>query len=424
MMLKISDNLTEFNSFLVNLKRDLCDMVASRIEQQLEKDVDIWLHRNHYQRREDVGERKTGAICCRCGSRRAQDFSRNGHRERQIVTTYGVMSFWLPRVVCKCGGSVKIPFSILEPYQRLWDDLTEQVSRWASLGLSLRQMQGEIGYQMGTQIGLRKFNEMVQDVENPVPIELTSVPPVIMLDAIWVTLLKDTKTKQKDKKGRKRIVKERNKVCILVALGIYPQNQRWGILGWELADSEDQAAWERLLVPLENRGLYRERGLELLIHDGGKGLIAALNFIYPHIPHQRCLFHKLRNLWHAIQTPEGMLREDKKELKRELIQQVAEVFYASTPEEAYQLRDAFCSQWQDTQPEMVATLKRDWKDSIAFYRVLARFPKWPRRTLRTTSLLERVNRILRRLFRAAGAYHSTSGLLTTVARVLSPMRLI
>ena len=206
-------------------------------------------------------------------------------------------------------------------------------------------------------------------------------------------------------------------------MGIYPQNQRWGILGWELADSEDQAAWERLLVPLENRGLYRERGLELLIHDGGKGLIAALNFIYPHIPHQRCLFHKLRNLWHAIQTPEGMLREDKKELKRELIQQVAEVFYASTPEEAYQLRDAFCSQWQDTQPEMVAILKRDWRDSIAFYRVLARFPKWPRRTLRTTSLLERVNRILRRLFRAAGAYHSTSGLLATVARILSPMRL-
>ena len=119
-----------------------------------------------------------------------------------------------------------------------------------------------------------------------------------------------------------------------------------------------------------------------------------------------------------------MSREDKKELKCELIQQVAEVFYASTSEEAHQLRDVFCEQWQDTQPEMVATLKRDWKDSIAFYRVLARFPNWKRSTLRTTSLLERVNRILRRLFRAAGAYHSTSGLLATVARVLSPMRLI
>jgi transposase-like protein len=423
MMLKISDNLNEFKSFLTDVKQELCRIVSCHIEQQLEADVDKWLHRSHHQRREGVGKRKTGAVCCRCGSHKAQDFSRNGHRQRYAVTTYGVLPFQLPRVICQCGGSVEIPFSILEPYQRLWDDLTEQVSRWASLGLSLRQMQGEIGHQIGTQIGLRKLNETVQDVATPIPIKLSSVPPVIMLDAIWVTLLKDTDAVQKDKMGRKRVKKERNKVCILVALGIYPQSQRWGILGWELADGEDQASWERLLLPLEDRGLYRERGLELLIHDGGKGLIAALNFIYPHIPHQRCLFHKLRNLWHAIQTSDDMSRENKKEFKRELIQQVAEVFYAATSEEAHQLRDVFCEQWQDTQPEMVAILKRDWRDSIAFYRVLARFPKWPRRTLRTTSLLERVNRILRRLFRAAGAYHSTSGLLATVARILSPMRL-
>ena len=424
MVVKISDNLNEFNSFLSTLKQELCQMVASRIEEQLETDVDRWLYRSHHQRRKAIKKRQTSAVCCRCGSRQIRHFSRNGHRPRQSVTTYGVVTFWLPRIICQCGGSVKIPFSILAPYQRLWDDVTEQIGRWAALGLSLRQMQDEIGHQMNTQIGLRKLNEVVQDVANPIAIELTSVPPVIMLDAIWVTLLKDTETTQKDKIGRKRVVKERNKVCILIALGIYPQSQRWGILSWELADSEDRAAWERLLVPLENRGVYRQRGVELFIHDGGKGLIAALDYIYPHIPHQRCLFHKLRNLWQAIETPGDLSRADARTFKRDLIQQVAEVFYASTAEKARQLRDAFCDQWQDTQPELVATLKRDWKDSIAFYRVLERFPNWPRSTLRTTSLLERVNRILRRLFRAAGAYHSVLGLLATVARVLGPMRLI
>jgi hypothetical protein len=55
--------------------------------------------------------------------------------------------------------------------------------------------------------------------------------------------------------------------------------------------------------------------------------------------------------------------------------------------------------------------------------MLARFPNCTRSALRTTSLLERVNRILRRLFRAAEAYHSVSGLLATVTRVLNPMRL-
>jgi hypothetical protein len=55
---------------------------------------------------------------------------------------------------------------------------------------------------------------------------------------------------------------------------------------------------------------------------------------------------------------------------------------------------------------------------------LTRFPHWPRTALRTTSLLERINRRLRRLLRAASAFHSRSGLLSAVARSLIPLRLI
>lgn len=423
-MTRIKKSVIEFNSFLSILKQELEELVIRRIEQQLESDVDAWLHRTSHQRRQGVGQRRTAATCVRCQSCRAQDFSRNGHRKRQVVSSYGVLSFWLPRVVCQCGGSVQIPFSILDPYQRLWDDVLDQIGRWAQLGVSLRQMQAEVGAQLGTQIGLRKLNEVVQNVVSPTPIQFTSVPPIIMLDAIWVTLLEPTDQFQQDQLGRQRVAKERDKVCVLVALGSYPQSQRWGILGWELADSESQAAWERLLLPLENRGLYRERGVELFIHDGGKGLIAALDLIYPHIPHQRCLFHKLRNLWHAIQTPDTFSRSDARQLKRKLIQQVAAIFYSPTAQAAQRTRDAFCTQWQDDQPELVDTLRRDWHETIAFYQVLERFPDWPPKTLRTTSLLERVNRLIRRLFRAAGAYHSLSGLLAAVARVLNPIRLI
>ena len=50
------------------------------------------------------------AECQRCGSRKAQDFRRNGHRKRQLVTEVGVIDFWLLRVVCQCGGSVYLHF--------------------------------------------------------------------------------------------------------------------------------------------------------------------------------------------------------------------------------------------------------------------------------------------------------------------------
>ena len=422
-MISIKNSAEQFNSFMSELKGKMKDWVKQEVEARLESEVEQWLHRQPYKRRKWVRGQKTQAQCNRCGARYAGRFSRNGHRSRQLVTCFGVLDVWLPRVVCECGGSVNIPFSIVEPYQRLWTDLLAQIGRWAGLGLSLRQMQTEIGEQMQSQVGLRTLNTVRQQVRQPVELSLSSVPPVVLLDAIWVTCLNPSPTQRLDRLGRQRVPKHRNKVCLLVALGLYPQTGRWGILAWHLADSESQTAWEQLLAPLEVRGLYRERGVELFIHDGGSGLIAALQMMYPHIPHQRCLFHKFRNLWHAIRPPANLPRQALLTFKRTLFQQVRTVFYASSPLQATQRRDAFCTQWQTDQPELVASLSRDWHESIAFFRILTRFPTWQLRYLRTTSLLERINRKIRRLFRAASAFHSAAGLLATAARVLDPLRL-
>ena len=423
-MVSIDQDGTGFKSFLAGVRQSISEWVEQRIEAHLEAEVEAWLHRRPYARRAGVGQHQRQSRCCRCGTRQVRCFWRNGHRSRQIVTTFGVLTIWLPRIRCECGGSVPLPSSILRPYQRLWDDVLGQIGRWAMLGLSLRQMQTEIGEQLHTQVGLRKLNETVQAIRQPVELPLSSVPPVILLDAIWVTLLEADAGSSQDRLGRQRTPKHREKVCLLVALGLYPQSGRWGVLAWTLAENESQAAWERLLAPLEMRGVYRERGLELFIHDGGTGLMAALRLMYPHIPHQRCLFHKLRNVWHAIRPSTTLTRDEAQTFKRTLLQQAQAVFLASTADEAAQRRDAFCALWRTEQPEAVATLCRDWNESIAFFRVLSRFPAWQRHYLRTTSLLERVNRLLRRLFRAASAFHSVAGLLATAARVLLPLRLI
>jgi len=423
MPLKINQNTAEIKSFLDDIYLHFNQLLAQSIEDQLESDVKMWLYRAPHERRKGVC-RVSQAQCQRCGSHKAQDFRRNGHRKRQMVTGVGVVDFWLPRVVCQCGGSVDIPFSILRPYQQIWSDVELQVDRWADLGLSLRQMQGELGHHSQTQVGLRTLNQMVNQHDSVTTIELSSVPPVVMLDAIWVTLLQPTADAKPDSLKRVRQVKSRHKVCVLVALGLYPQSQRWGILGWHIANSESQEGWEALLLPLEERGLYRQQGLELLIHDGGKGLIAALNLLYPTVPHQRCSFHKLRNLWHSIQVPDGLSRDERRQLKRDLLQQAQTIFYVHDAQQAHNIQQTLIHQFQHAQPKFVDTLRRDWADTIAFFRVLKRFPDWRRTALRTTSLLERVNRMLRRLFRPKGAFHSAHGLLACVNRVLAPKRLV
>ncbi len=100
---KINHSGNGIKSFIEEIQGVICEVVGQRIEAQLEAEVDTWLYRGHHERGAGI-TRCSRACCQRCGTQSARAFSRNGHRQRQVVSRYGVMSFWLPRVVCACGG--------------------------------------------------------------------------------------------------------------------------------------------------------------------------------------------------------------------------------------------------------------------------------------------------------------------------------
>jgi transposase-like protein len=318
---------------------------------------------------------------------------------------------------------VQLPLSLLERYQRFFGDVDAQIAQYAAWGMSLRQMQSGLSEMLSSSVGLQRLNKCVQAVRQPIPIPLTRVAPILLLDAIWLTVLRPTGKQRRDRRGRLRMVKRKVKVALLVALGVWPSGA-WHVLEWSLAEGETVEAWEALLVGLEVRGMYAQRGLNLIIHDGNAPLMSVLQQIYPRIPHQRCLFHKLRNLWQAIVVPEDLPKADAKAFKSTLMKMVRAILNAPFEIDAVRLREEFCRQWATTQPKLVATLLRDWHETVAFFRLRLRFPNWSLLRLRTTSLLERVNRMLRRSFRAAGAFHSDSGALAAAARILLPFRAV
>jgi len=411
-------------TFLDELNEGCRRLLEHKLNQQLAAEASAWLGRELHQRRATLDRRGGQARCQRCGSPRRRDFSRNGHRRRQLQTLLGGVEVWYPRAVCRCGGSVTLPLKLLQPYQRFWDDIDGQIAQWAEWGISLRQMQASLSDTLASAVGIRRLNTCVQNLRQATRTPLRSVAPILLLDAIWVTVLRPTGERRRDRRGRRgrlRPVKRKHKVPLLVALGVWPSGQ-WEVLDWLIGEQEDYASWEALLLRLEARGVYRQRGLQLIVHDGNSGLRAALKQIYPQVPQQRCLFHKLRNLWQAITLPEPMDKTQARQYKRALLTAVRAIFYAADQAEAERLRDLFCCQWATTQPTLVATLCRDWDETVAFFTVHARFPDWPLARLRTTSLLERVNRLLRRLFRAAGAFHSNAGLCAAAARILLPHR--
>src|SRR5260370_16357867 len=90
---------------------------------------------------------------------------------------------------------------------------------------------------------------------------------------------------------------------ILVAYGVTRAGQR-RVLAYQFPQDETQAASDQFLHGLYLRGL-QGKALQLIVSDGGKGLQAALPFIFPNVPMHRCWGHKLRNIADKVSRQEG-----------------------------------------------------------------------------------------------------------------------
>jgi transposase-like protein len=252
--------------------------------------------------------------------------------------------------------------------------------------------------------------------------KLKDVPPVVRVDGLWVTLMFDTQETKKDIRGRQRVVKKARKVPLLVAQGVWPQSARQEVVAWVIGEAENEASWEALLTQMFERGICPERGLRLLVADGAPALLPARKTVYWDVPFQRCVFHKLRNIWRAIVLPEGLEGKAAKAYKRRFIRSAARIWQAATEKEARRLQRRFCIKWEQKQPKAIATLQRDFDDTLTFYRVQQAAAEcgedWPAHCLRTTSHLEREFRAWRRRLRGAVLFHSSRGLTAVVHQLL------
>ena len=259
---------------------------------------------------------------------------------------------------------------------------------------------------------MRTLYQRVQQVAAlPAATTATAVAPVLQVDAIWVMQLVPTGTYHRDVKGRRRSDKKRIERPILIALGVWPDRDRAEVLAWHLADREDEGAWLAFLSDLEAAGICGANGLELIIHDGGAGLCAAFNTVHFGAAEQRCLFHKLRNLYHAIRVSgENLSRKEQRRQRKAIFRDFHHIWQAKRFATVLQRYRHVVRTYRLTQPEAVHCLRSDFRTTVAYFAVHQRHPAWDITHLRTTSRLERYNRCLRRRMRAASAYHSDAGL--------------
>jgi putative transposase len=163
------------------------------------------------------------------------------------------------------------------------------------------------------------------------------------------------------------------RVQMLVAYGVRQDGSRQ-LLAFLRSQGESQAAWEGLLQDLYRRGL-EGRNLLLIVTDGCPGLAAALQTVYPRVPHQRCWVHKMRNILERVR------QRDYDAIKNE----AQAIYQADSRREAQAAFRRFQTRWRDAYPAMVKQLEKDLPELLSFFSL----PRDLWKKLRTTNVIER-----------------------------------
>ena len=153
---------------------------------------------------------------------------------------------------------------------------------------------------------------------------------------------------------------------------------------------------ESFLKNLYQRG-RRGSPCQLIVTDGGAGLHGALQIVYPYILLQRCWAHKSRNVLDKVK------KADQPAVKKALNR----ISHARNQRQATQAYWRLAWRWRTVYPKAVACLEKDLDELLHFFQI--KTPEmWSR--LRTTNLIERSFREVRRKTRPMGVMTNTKSL--------------
>jgi putative transposase len=169
-------------------------------------------------------------------------------------------------------------------------------------------------------------------------------------------------------------------VPVLVAIGVTTEGRRL-VLGLQAGDKESATNWREFFKDLKRRGLSNTL-VSLGIMDGLKGLERVFQEEFPKAKVQRCQVHVTRNV----------LAKVPKKLKKAVADDIRSIFYASSKKKALQFFTTFKTRWQKEIPSAVKCLKGSLGSCLTY---LA-YPEEEWISLRTTNVIERLNKEFRR----------------------------
>jgi putative transposase len=327
-------------------------------------------------------------ICCRSHerSKERRDY-RNGYWRRWITLRDGRLEIRMPRIRCRGYKSQIIP-----RYQQRIKQVDEALKRIFLYGASTRLTGEALRPLLGESVSAQTVSNIAKSLDT----EVTSYHNRMIEDTYLYLFLDGIVLKTKTGYGAKKRV-------ILVAYGIKVDGRR-ELIDFMVTGSESEKRWEGFLSRLYMRGLTGET-LGLIITDGNKGLENAVDSIYPQVKRQRCWAHKLRNVANNL----------KKKHIDQCIKEARNIYNADNRKEAIKAYKKWSNRWKDLSPQAVKCLEKDLEELLNMYYC----PKEIRKKIRTTNVIERAFREVRRRTRPMSCFNNTQSIERIVYAVLN-----
>jgi putative transposase len=317
---------------------------------------------------------------------------RNGHRDRQVSCGAGVIEVPVPRV---SDTEETFRSQLLEAWQRRSKLLEETIPLLYVEGLStrdfkraLKSLWGESGL---SRSSVSRANKALKEAFNNWRHRDLSLEEIIylFLDGIYLGV-----------RGNSR-----NKEAVLVAHGITREGKRI-VLHLSLGGKESTESWKGALNDLVERGLRRP---QLITIDGNPGLHKAVKDVWPEVPRQRCAVHRIRNV---------LARVPKKK-QDEVRKAVTRIFYAACLDDARDEARQFLSRYSREFPTACEVLAKHLEECLTFYR----FPERHWKHIRTSNVIERSFKEVKRRTRVVGRFPNETSALVMVFSLLEEERM-
>ena len=359
----VSRALNEINGFEWegDFKPMALQALKEMVQKQLEEDMTEYLGLSRYEHALD-----------------RPDY-RNGYYVRHLLTEMGDLELLVPRR--RKGG---FPTKLFERYARRCRSVDRVLLACFCLGLSTRKAASVLAPVLGEKVSASTISRIARGLDQ----EVGRYHDRVLEDRYRYLFFDGVVLKSK---GALKVQKK----ILLCAFGITVEGHQ-EMIDFYPAASESAACWEAFLGDLYRRGLTASQ-CKLILTDGGAGLHQALQIVYPKTLLQRCWAHKTRNVLDKVK------KKDQPAVKKAL----SRISHAPNRREAAQAYWRLSSRWRKAYPRAVACLKKDFDQLLSFFEI-KNSNLWSR--LRTTNLIERAFREVRRRTRPMGVMAHTQSL--------------